>query len=570
MKVYKQIYQTLASLKLAVISLLSLASILAVATVLESYYGMRAVHNMVYGQYWFAVVLFILGANVFCAASIRYPWKKNQLGFVITHTGILTILLGSFITQLTGVDGSLPIREGSQNNQIVLDNLYLNVFDSEGQFIKGVRVPESGNRVKKKLITLKMGEEEKVVVSEFIPRSIAQKKVVETTFGVPSILIEISNSKFTLQEWISEKSADKPTEVLLGPAKITFGNSVKQKESEKLGFLKVIFEGKEYRLPLSKLNSWERLEGTPFSIKILKVLPQAIVENKQLITKSNQFLNPAIQFEIKNDSRLEKHTVFQFFPEFSTLNSTHTKKGTEFGVDIQWVREDKQNKNLGQLNIIYDGLDRGLRFSSFGRDGKLKNQSSLKVGKKYSIGWMDLNLEVKKYYPHSKTFYEPKEIVEISSGDNSFTPAIKIESGETSQWLFEGQTTPLYFKNRSVFLQFSKEILVLPFSIYLEKFTIGNDPGTTKAASYQSDVIVKDIETKKALISMNEPLKWGGYTFYQASYQLDEERPLSILAVNKDPGRFIKYLGCLIMVLGILVMFYRNPHYLNMLFGRKP
>jgi uncharacterized membrane protein len=522
---------------------------------------------MVYGQYWFAVVLFILGVNVFCAASIRYPWKKNQLGFVITHAGILTILLGSLVTQISGVDGSLPIREGSQNNQVVLDNLHLNVFDSEGQFIKSVKIPESGNRVSQNLVTLKMGEGENVVVSEFIPRSLAQKKVVETKFGVPSILIEISNSRFNLQEWISEKSADKPTEVMLGPAKITFGSTEIQKDSKKLGFLKVSYQGKEYRFPISKLNSWQRLEGTPFSLQILKILPQAVVEKKQLVSKSNLFLNPAIQFEIKKDSRVEKHTVFQFFPEFSTLNSTHTKKGTELDVQVQWVRGDKQNKDMGQLNIVRSG--NGLRFASYGRDGSLKNQSSITVGKKYNIGWMDLNLEVKKYYPHSKMVYEPKEVAEIAGGDNNFTPAIKINFGETSQWLFEGQTLPLYLKNRSVFLQFSKEVLTLPFSIFLEKFTIGNDPGTTKAASYQSDVIVKDAETKKALISMNEPLKWGGYTFYQASYQLDEDRPLSILAVNKDPGRFIKYLGCLIMVLGILVMFYRNPHYLNMLFGRK-
>ena len=111
------------------------------------------------------------------------------------------------------------------------------------------------------------------------------------------------------------------------------------------------------------------------------------------------------------------------------------------------------------------------------------------------------------------------------------------------------------------------------FYLYLEKFKIGNDPGTTKAASYESDVIVKDASQgveRKANISMNEPIKYGGYTFYQASYSLEDGRPpVSVFSVNFDPGRQIKYWGSLIMVLGILVMFYMNPQYLSLLFKRK-
>ena len=69
---------------------------------------------------------------------------------------------------------------------------------------------------------------------------------------------------------------------------------------------------------------------------------------------------------------------------------------------------------------------------------------------------------------------------------------------------------------------------------------------------------------------MNEPLVHGGYTFYQASYQMQEGRPpVSIFAVNYDPGRRVKYGGSILMVLGILVMFYMNPHYWNILLGSK-
>src|SRR3954462_15023902 len=108
------LFRFFASLKLAVMTLLTLAGVLAVATGLESMYGMRAVHVMVYGTGWFAGILTFLAINVFCAAAVRYPWKKHQTGFVITHTGILTILFGSFLTQQWGVDGNLPVQEGAK------------------------------------------------------------------------------------------------------------------------------------------------------------------------------------------------------------------------------------------------------------------------------------------------------------------------------------------------------------------------------------------------------------------------------------------------------------------------
>ena len=57
---------------------------------------------------------------------------------------------------------------------------------------------------------------------------------------------------------------------------------------------------------------------------------------------------------------------------------------------------------------------------------------------------------------------------------------------------------------------------------------------------------------------MNQPLKYNGYTFYQASFQENEkgEATASILSVNRDPGRWVKYLGSFLIVLGTIIMFY--------------
>src|SRR6188508_1994752 len=66
------IYRFLASLKLAVISLSTLAAVLAYATFFESWYGMAAVQEWIYRSKAFALLLAFLAINIFCAALIRF------------------------------------------------------------------------------------------------------------------------------------------------------------------------------------------------------------------------------------------------------------------------------------------------------------------------------------------------------------------------------------------------------------------------------------------------------------------------------------------------------------------
>src|SRR3954468_18134114 len=96
LRVFDAIYRFLASLKLAVFSLSTLAAVLSYATFFESWYGMAAVQEWIYRSKGFAILLAFLGMNILCAALIRIPWKKRQTGFVITHAGLLILLAGSW------------------------------------------------------------------------------------------------------------------------------------------------------------------------------------------------------------------------------------------------------------------------------------------------------------------------------------------------------------------------------------------------------------------------------------------------------------------------------------------
>jgi len=107
------LYEVLASMSLAVVLLVALAFVLGWATFIESWFGTEAVHFAVYDAWWFAALLALLGVNVLCAALIRFPWRRYQTGFVITHAGILVLLVGCIYSAGWGIDAQMYVFEGS-------------------------------------------------------------------------------------------------------------------------------------------------------------------------------------------------------------------------------------------------------------------------------------------------------------------------------------------------------------------------------------------------------------------------------------------------------------------------
>lgn len=95
-----------------------------------------------------------------------------------------------------------------------------------------------------------------------------------------------------------------------------------------------------------------------------------------------------------------------------------------------------------------------------------------------------------------------------------------------------------------------------PFRIHLEDFTHEKYPGTEIPKNFASDVVVENLETgeeRESLIYMNNPLRFGGHTFYQASFG-NEDRS-SMLQVVRNPGWVIPYLSCALMSLGLFYQF---------------
>lgn len=596
------LFRFFSSLKLAVLVILSLAAVLSVATVFESLYGMRGAHLLVYGQPWFHGVLILLATNVFCAALSRFPWKRHQTGFVVTHTGILILLFGSWVTMRFGVDGNLPVVEGSEEGQVILNDLRLIVTDSDSGNSQSFPVPESARKKEGRLLQLALSDSDELSIGQFLPRA-RMRRVVEKSpvgIGTPAVQVELFNDRFSIMEWILASNPDGPTELNVGPAVLSFRKLSTPRDEQafregkmqealpkqgRKGFVVVKISGKEYRVDIDEaMSGWKPVGASGYNIVVDKYLPYAIVKNNQLVNRSNKPVNPTVQVRIRNGAGLEeKHTLFANFPDFGTLHrKSMPNNREEFKVQMRMIASNGQESNAGVRGRLFLGQTSGPKPKLLYRIWKgttSLGHGELESGKEVATGWMDLRLRVANWIPAASSFERP-EYVDRVTGTQNFPAAVQVgvtgsrrPASSDTAWLVEGSSMAVPAGDKILQVSFSKDRLELPFKIHLNKFTMGTDPGTDKPATYESEVTVADPENPQApdaLISMNDPLDYGGYTFYQASYQLREgEPPISVFSVNYDPGRPIKYLGSLTMVLGIILMFWLNPHYWDILLGRK-
>lgn len=95
-----------------------------------------------------------------------------------------------------------------------------------------------------------------------------------------------------------------------------------------------------------------------------------------------------------------------------------------------------------------------------------------------------------------------------------------------------------------------------PFALTLHKVTHDVYVGTDIPKNFSSRVQITTPdgrENREVLIYMNNPLRFGGLTFYQ--YQMDSARATSVLQVVRNPSWLLPYIACSMMTIGLVAQF---------------
>lgn len=193
-------------------------------------------------------------------------------------------------------------------------------------------------------------------------------------------------------------------------------------------------------------------------------------------------------------------------------------------------------------------------------DGESFSKSSSKVfmsvltpgayGEKIKINNKAYYFKSVKYIPSDrKNNMMNAMVVEISKGD--MVKKVVLSGGKG----YTGKKNVFEFDGVNVSMTYGAKEIALPFSLKLLDFQLERYPGSNSPSSYASEVEL--IDSRKNLnrdyrIYMNNVLNYGGYRFFQSSYDSDEHG--TILSVAHDYwGTLFTYLGYFFMTLGMLL-----------------
>ena len=444
--VLKQVF----SMKSAIILMVLFGLFCGVATFIENDFGVETSWAVIYTSWWFELIQVAL-ALILIFNIVRYKlYTLDKLPSFLFHLSFIFILIGSGVTRYFGFEGSLHVRNGMQENQVLSSDAFIQV--------SALKDNKSYSYSKAKLISRLGGngfsfsfdvggDKAEVKFKEYLPS--ATKKVVDDPNGVPMISMMLSGYGESVSVVLKEGETYETSDYI-------FSFNAKAPQSQKQVILFTVEDG--------KFNFYSKEKITWFKM----------AENKR-----GEYPADAKQDFVTG----QLYTVgnINFAPRYIGL------KGQEKVV----VDKNPMAKASGVSAIVVEAKFKG----------------------------------------------ETKEVAMFGQGKGS--------QGEPTKTTLAG--VPFIF-------EWGSQIFKLPFAIQLNEFQLDRYAGSMSPMSYASEVEVVDTEKGVHVpfrIYMNHVLDYGGFRFFQTSYDKDEKG--TILSVNNDPGKLPTYFGYLLLGIGLFL-----------------
>lgn len=531
---FKWIRKLLGSARFAIPLLGVFALAMMVGTVIESRFGASVATLTVYMTWWFFLIQGLMLLSLIVAVLDRLPMQKRLYGFYLIHAGIVILIVGSVLTRYLGIDGTIQIEKGLEKSEVSLqeDQLILETTEEKLSLTLEPRVLTWTG-----LKTLAKTGLFKIDLIRYIPFAKAETIFVPKK-GSTHVDLVVRN------EQLAEKIS------LLNPGNLISPNS------KKMGPLEIkMISWDEFERTRESAHQAARIivQGESQSIELTKLpLNITLSGGEQLKARQVRLEKASLSFiEVQIGSR-----VYKFFPRYSEYPlKDHLEVDRSSPVRI--VGKDSYINQGPWLHLAVD--PNGQMHVRFIEKGALKTLAYPDGG--ILLPWMNLRLaltKVRKDETPELVFSEGA--IHKESDKNIKAAQIQVTHFEsatsTKFWISDLTATEQRVGPLSLAAMIGKKSVKLPFSVQLEKFQMEHNPGTMDAASYESDVLVHDSASKEVhshKIFMNHPLKKAGFTLYQSSYFQDSDNEyVSVLSVNRDPGRWIKYFGAFVLVIGLI------------------
>jgi len=628
------IFEFFASLKLAVV-LLTMLIIAAIAgTLYESSFDAKVARAYVYGAPWFNLWLVLLAANLVCSALSRWPWRKHHVAFLITHLGIITLLTGSLIGRIWGIEGTMTLFKGQPPaNRLLVDERQLRVHDVDGivkgfpaEFLHHPPTPQHP----RDLGPLASGARLSIVdYAPAIEGKLNPKPLNDG--GAPALHFTIATAMMNqhLDGWLladdpqhgsfsmglanielkrgtapistsadgrdgspsrppSESKANpKDQEIDLEESIFAFSKAPDEQigrvrkggsTSAKVRLLApkdgnkgevVISSGdKEARFDVAEnIGRDVAIAGTPFTLKIDDYWPDFRIENGRPGSLSDQPNNPVVLVTI--------HGKSVSIAAAETNPHGASKELTATGGPPAMPAPGEEAPNHLTLFIADDGP---ITYALVSRKSG-KSSGKIDFNQPLVTGWADWRLVVDNTMPHAqqRTDFTPvkSEQTSTTSAAADLPDAVRVriqQNGEMlEQWVPAGWQIAIPTAPNKTMIAYGWEVIGLPIGLQLLDFEVKRNEGSDSPAGFKSSlqIVTADGETATGSCWMNNPFSYPGawwhtwtgltYKISQASWN-PENLGQSSVQILRDPGWLLKWIGSLLVVIGVFMMFYLQPY----------
>ena len=561
----------LGSLNFALVLLATIAIACAIATFAESGFSAKIARAYVYKNPLFLFWLVALCVNLFAVTLTRWPWEKRHVGFIVTHYGIITLLIGAVIGMQFGFEGNVtlnknapPLSRVTTSRSVVwLDSsadaaYYIKDFDAETTK-PSERKPRSFPVPRTNLT---------IVADDFSPNLVRIPQLVasDAPEAGPAALLKLTSSMVGQSLEVPLTLADgKPAEEdFFGMAKITFHPTLPAVGEARDRETQMVFAKFAPVVQPGAVSTGVSVRLSEDGEKITILSPSGVGATYRRAEILGQPITEAGATVV----------VEKYWPDFAMENGRPTNRSEAPNNPAALVRISQATADTKPVLEVAPA-EKGIQYQ-LRRGGQVYASGQAAVGESFSLGWADWQATVAEALPKavvSREVHPGPELPKGAQGIPGFRAHLVSADGKRGpdKWIESGQLVSFTDGRIDVRVGYGLEPQTLPFSIRLVNFEVPRDEGTDTPADFRASVEFRDAKTgatKTGLARMNHPASFPGtlsanltginYKFSQAEWNprdLDE----TTLQVLYDPGWMLKWIGSLAICVGIAIMFYWKP-----------
>ena len=293
------------------------------------------------------------------------------------------------------------------------------------------------------------------------------------------------------------------------------------------------------------------LNGTSYRVTFKDYFPDFALSGHGPVNRSDQPNNPAIAFTVSGPEGVDPYLLFAFHPEFQAIHGfQHPIKATVS------YRHPEASILPPNTVAVLQRSNGALAAVMTGAAGERQVVDPLRLQTRYTHPSLGYTFEVSDYAPRAKLTQSF-----TNRGDEIHLEAVHVMAQDgpstAEAWVGLRETARLSLGAHPITVAYRPDERTLPWTIKLLDFRKIDYPGTQMASAFESDVELTDPQRGVILlrtISMNNPLRYRGYSFFQSSY-VPGTPETTVLSVRNDPGTPCVYAGFLIVIAGVVLMF---------------